>query len=122
LFQTISYADVSAQSATQEVQQLTVIPLNQDVISFVLSFDGASTSTWVLFKSLSHRLRNKLLKNFLIKGTLNYPASASDVMAALNDLPTLYPEGVAVSATPTDNNDGIVYTVTFSTYRGSALI
>jgi hypothetical protein len=32
LFQTISYADVSAQSATQEVQQLTVIPLNQDVI------------------------------------------------------------------------------------------
>lgn len=48
---------------------------------------------------------------------LKYGASALDVKKAMNDLPTLYPEGVNVAEAPTPDG-GKLYTITFAAERG----
>jgi hypothetical protein len=48
---------------------------------------------------------------------LNYGSSGSEVKKALNDLPTLYPEGVEVTDAPSADG-GIIYTIKFSPERG----
>ena len=48
---------------------------------------------------------------------ITYGASANDVKKALNDLPTLFPEGVSVTES-TAADGGKLYNITFSSERG----
>ncbi len=49
-----------------------------------------------------------------------YGASAKVVKNALNDLPTLYPEGVTVTDSTTADG-GKLYNITFSADRGKSI-
>ncbi len=54
---------------------------------------------------------------FFFSALISFGASSAEVKRALNDLPTLYPEGVSVVDISTPNGEKI-YNITFSADRG----